>query len=153
VITEHAKGNLCLDFSDWTPMIMVLPSTLWDKPAPPGHTDTVRTHELGIDELARMQFGNIAVELLFEHAADLDHCPNRGEVVKLGLALLKMRSEVELVRRKCSPKLGDIITGPDEQSMMWDGSRWLAEHKPRQPTRKRKSAPSQPARRNKFTRG
>ena len=148
---QHPNGNIELGFSDWTPVMMCLASRLWHLPLLPGCT--VRTHEIGMDELARMKFGYVMVDLLFDHASDLDYCPNRGEVVTCGQALFKMCTEVELVRRKCSPRFGDIITNPDGQSMMWDGSMWLAEHKPRHPTRKRKSTLPQPARSNKFTRG
>ena len=46
-----------------------------------------------------MRFGQVAIGMLFDQAADLEYCPNHSEVVKMGLALLKLRGEVELLRR------------------------------------------------------
>src|SRR5215472_5549290 len=77
--------------------MMDLSSLLWRLPLPPDRT--LHNHEVGIDRLAKMKFGQVAIGMLFDHAADLEYCPNHAEVVKMGLTLLKLRGELELLRR------------------------------------------------------
>ena len=159
MITKLPNGDIELDVSDWTREMEVLANRLGELPLLADRHPNERTHELGIDELSRKRFGYIAIQLLHEHASELNYCPDHGEVVSLGEALVKVCCEVELVRRthpsSTPPKMGDIIRLPNGETMMWDGTRWLEEHKRRHKPRQQKPAPtpSQPARKNKFTRG
>ena len=123
MITEKADGTVDVSFRDWTPTMMALSSRLWRLPLPPKRN--LRNHEVGIDRLAGMKFGRVAIGMLFEHAADLEYCPNHSEVVKMGLALLKLCGELELLRRS--------------QAKQRKQARINREHPP--------------ARRSKFTRG
>jgi hypothetical protein len=92
------KDRYHLDFQDWDATMMALASRLHQLPLPPG--ETASDHELGIDRLAKLKYGHVAVELLAQQTCELNVCPSAEEVVKLGQAVLLMQSEVELVRRR-----------------------------------------------------
>jgi len=68
-------------------MMMVLSSIMFELPRRPGVTGP-STHELGIDRLARARQGRHAVDLLYDHANELEWRPDEAEVARLGLALL-----------------------------------------------------------------
>jgi hypothetical protein len=105
-VIEVTDEGLLLDFVDWTAPMMALASQLWDLPRRPG-AEGPSLHEYGVDRLARMRNGRLAIEVLHGHVCDLDFRPDDDEVVQLGQALLRVDRELaalrrDRVRRRCA---------------------------------------------------
>jgi hypothetical protein len=99
MIEVTPDGKVLLSFDDWTPLMMALTIKLNQLPGRP-NASKIRNHEAGIDELNRMPFGELALDLLAEHINDLEYRPNAYEVIALGKALIKSHTELQVLCEK-----------------------------------------------------
>jgi hypothetical protein len=113
------KDSVDIYFEDWTPAMMAVASRFHQLPLRPGKT--IKRHEIGIDRLSKMQFGHVAIDLLYDCAGDLEYCPGPEEVVALGLSLLKTRAEIELVRRKAKTQAAQAKGDKAVKAKQWCG--------------------------------
>ena len=85
--SPNGPDLILLSFGDWTPDMMALASKLHMLPKPEGEE---ATHEMGIDRLHNLPWGDQAIAALFDVADMLEVCPNHNEVIRLGKTLLKI---------------------------------------------------------------
>ncbi len=99
IVIDPDDGAKVLSFEDWTCEMIQLSSALWDLPPRPDHTGPA-THENGVDQLARMSRGELAMDLLYDYAGELDYRPDEDEVIRLGLRLVELDLDLNGVRRR-----------------------------------------------------
>ena len=73
-------------------------------------------HEYGIDRLARMWQGRRAIDLLYDHAKELQYRPDEDEIIRLGKTLVRFERELGRLcsQARCNrptPKYG-FVRGP-----------------------------------------
>jgi hypothetical protein len=91
-------GRLLRSFEDWSPRMIAIAFKCHRLPS--RTKDCVRDPELGIDELNRMPYGEIALELLSEHVEEFEYCPDSEEIIRLGKALIKSHVELQVFRER-----------------------------------------------------
>jgi hypothetical protein len=99
----NKPDKVWVSFGDWTSDMMALASKLNRKPDPPGKTQS-RSHEVGVDQLAKLPLGSLAIDALFEIADELPYCPNNEEIVAMGKALIKAHAEFRMLREERKKK-------------------------------------------------
>lgn len=98
MIVPQPDGSLNLSFADWTPEMTLLSSMLWELPRRDGDSGPPSGHELGIDRLARMESGPIAIVLMGHVVDELDHRPGEIELMRLGMTLLRLERRLDRMR-------------------------------------------------------
>ena len=96
--------SICCD--DWTPSMLRLSVKLHQLPScPPAKLQYANPHDFGIERLALMDYGrvasgHVAIEMLLDHVTELECQPTSFELVAMGLTLVRMPAELEMVRRR-----------------------------------------------------
>jgi hypothetical protein len=96
----HIKpdGNRAITFDDWTGDMMTLSTRLYRMPAHPAYGG-YGNHEVGIERLARLKYGDQVITALAQLAGELEHRPTEDELFALGQAWLAHKAEMVLFRR------------------------------------------------------
>jgi hypothetical protein len=92
------NGQMLQSFEDWSPMMIAI--TLKCHRLPSRSTTCLRNPELGIDMLNRMEYGEIALDLLAEHVEDFEYCPDYDEIIEMGKALIKSHAELQVLTER-----------------------------------------------------